>query len=386
MFPRSLDIFKLVAVLILLWGVLGFSSDTSIVVDYGIHPDKIRVVLRSFSNDPIKYKVSSLKDPYGIVVDLQEDVNISEVILPKDFKHKISKQPRGVRIVLIPPEEYPYKVFSLKEPYRIVLDFMKESSNTIVAEAKEMTEAKEPIKVKNNKNSEKKKLHKKVVVVVDAGHGGKDPGAIGYGGIEEKWVNLQIAKYLANYLKKNGRFEVVMTRDGDYYLTLEERVKIAREHKADLFISIHSDAAPGGNPFARGTQVFVLSEESANRKKMQILRNAQYAFALFRDAKDTRALPILSDIAFDITLNESREFAKLLAEQLKRDMGGREITFKGITSGGFAVLKNPGTISILIEAGFITNPEESKKLADQEFQEKLARSIYKAIVRYFYGK
>ncbi len=359
-------------ILLLFWSLLSFADSLSLKVYYGIHKDKIRIVLKSFSNKPIRYKIFSLKDPYRIVIDLKKRVKIKRVILPKGFKYRIGKHPWGVRVVLIPPKEYTYTFFSLKKPYRIVLDLKKGAYKPVIT------------KVKKQKVF-KKKLDKKVIVI-DPGHGGRDPGAIGYKGIKEKWVNLQIARYLAQYLKKDGRFKVIMTRKGDYYVSLGQRVRIARKHKADLFISIHADAAPKGKRWARGTQIFVLSRESANRKKRQIIKDRQYALAIFKDARNSKALPILSDIGFDITINGSRKFAKLLAQQLKKDMGGRQIVFKGIRSRGFAVLKTPGTVSVLIEAGFITNPHEARKLTDRNFQRKFAYSVYKAIVRYFYGK
>ena len=366
----SLNTFKLSVILLFLWTALSFASSVSLKVYYGIHKDKVRVVLKSFSDKPIRYKVFSLKNPYRIVVDLKKHVKIKRVILPKGFKYRVGRHPWGVRLVLIPPKEYPYTFFSLKNPYRIVLDLKKKAYKSTIAQ-------------KSGKKVVKKRLEKKVIVI-DPGHGGKDPGAIGYRGIQEKWVNLSIARYLAEYLRKDGRFKVIMTRYGDYYVSLGNRVKIARKHKADLFISIHADAAPRGKRWARGTQIFVLSKESAKRKKRQLLNNRQYAFAVFRDARNAKAIPILTDIGFEITLNRSREFARLLARQLQKDFGRRHITFKGIRSRGFAVLKTPGTISVLIEAGFITNPYEARKLTDRNFQKKFAYSIYKAIVKYFY--
>ena len=110
------------------------------------------------------------------------------------------------------------------------------------------------------------------MIVIDAGHGGKDPGAIGYGGIREKDVNLAIALLVAEYLKRDGRFKVILTRKGDYFVPLHKRAEIALRNRADLFISIHSDAAPRRNPRAKGTQVFALSYRRAVEKKYQILR------------------------------------------------------------------------------------------------------------------
>ncbi len=366
MFPRSLSTFKLSVLFSLIFFLFAFSRETYLKIYYGVHKDKIRIVLKSLSRKPLKYRVFSLKGPYRIVIDLRERVRIRRVFLPRGFRYRVGKHSWGTRLVIIPKRNYRYTHFTLRKPYRIVLDLKKKSRVRTISR-------------KLLKSFEKK------VVVVDPGHGGKDPGAIGYRRIKEKWVNLRIARYLAEFLRKDGRFKVIMTRYGDYYVSLGERVRIARRHKADLFISIHSDAAPRGKRWARGTQIFVLSRRSAYRKKRELMRNTQYAFAIFRDARNARAIPILSDIGFEITLNRSREFARLLARELKRDMGRRQIIFKGIRSRGFAVLKTPGTISVLVETGFITNPYEARKLTDRNFQRRFAYSLYKAIVKYFYG-
>ena len=364
----NLRTFKVFFLLFLVFLSFTFAGTTTLKIYYGIHKDKFRIVLKSFSNKQIKYEVFSLRNPYRIVIDLKSRVKVRRVILPNGFRYRIGKHKWGTRVVIIPKKRYNYTFFSLKNPYRIVIDLKRDKTVKIATEQK------------------KKILNiKKKVIVIDPGHGGRDPGAIGYRGIKEKWVNLQIARYLAEYLRRDGRFKVIMTRYGDYYISLGRRVRIARKYKADLFISIHSDAAPRGRRWARGTQIFVLSKESAYRKKKELLRNRHYAMAIFRDARSMKAIPILSDIGFEITLNRSRDFARLLARQLRQDMGRRQIIFKGIRSRGFAVLKTPGTISVLIETGFITNPYEARKLTNRNFQKRFAYSIYKAIVKYFYG-
>ncbi len=223
--------------------------------------------------------------------------------------------------------------------------------------------------------------------MVDAGHGGKDPGAIGYGGIREKDVNLAIAKKVAYYLRRDGRFRVILTRKGDYFVPLHRRAEIALRNRADLLISIHSDAAPRRNPRARGTQVFALSYKRAVEKKHQILRNRSYARLVLGEAANIRSglvKRVLADLAIDVTLSESLYFARLLSKEMKRVIG-KDVYFKGINRAGFAVLKTPGIPSVLVETGFITNPSEARKLRDPEFQRKVAWSIYRAIVRYFYG-
>jgi len=332
---------------------------TLVKVRYGIHKDKIRLVLDL--SKPVKYRVFRLEKPYRVVIDIfDKRVKILKIRLPKRFKYKIGNHNWGKRIVIKPPEKFKVRSFILKNPPRLVVDLTKDKKFRF-----------------------KPKFTKKVIVI-DAGHGGKDPGAIGWRGIKEKWVNLQIARYLAYYLRKDGRFKVIMTRWGDYYVPLQKRAQIAIKNKAHLFVSIHADAAPRKKPYARGTQIFALSYRSAAEKKREIIKNRYYAQLLINDGgayyRNTRM--ILTDLAFRVTLEESVKFAKVLARELKRNLK-RDVHFKGIRRAGFAVLKTPGTPSVLIEVGFITNPKEARKLANSRFQKKVAYSIYRAILKYF---
>ncbi len=358
MFPRSLISFSLLLVFLL--GVA--FSYTKVKVRYGVHKDKYRVVLDL--SRKVKYRVFVVEKPYRVVVDiLDRKAKITRVRLPKGFRYKVGRHPWGVRLVINPRKKYSYRAFHLRNPDRIVLDFFK----------------------KSKKRKIKPRLPEKRVIVVDAGHGGKDPGAIGYGGLKEKWVNLRIARYLAYYLRKDGRFKVIMTRKGDYFVPLEKRARIAIKNDADLFISIHADAAPRKNPRARGTQIFALSYRGALKKKKHLMRNKYYAkLVLGEGAYNPKARLILSDLAFDWTLEESEDFARLLALELRRTLK-RQVYFKGIRRAGFVVLKTPGIPSVLIEVGFITNPKEARRLKNPRFQKKVAYAIYRAIVRYFFG-
>ncbi|NPA32229.1 MAG: N-acetylmuramoyl-L-alanine amidase [Aquificae bacterium] len=351
---------KLSVIFLSVFLLLSFAlGKTFVKVRYGVHPDKVRVVLDL--NKHAKYRVFYLKNPYRVVIDvLGKDVRVLKVRLPKGFKYRVGRHPWGRRIVINPPRRYEVRSFKLNNPPRLVVDLLRSKRSYFV------------------------KRTKKKVIVIDPGHGGRDPGAIGYRGLKEKWVNLRIARYLAQYLRRDGRFKVIMTRWGDYYVPLEKRAHIAIKNKAHLFISIHADAAPRKNPRARGTQIFALSHRSALKKKREFARNRYYAQLLLNDGgahyKDTRL--IISDLAFRVTLEESERFARILARELKRNLR-REVHFKGIRRAGFVVLKTPGTPSVLIEAGFITNPREARRLRDPRFQKKLAYSIYKAILRYF---
>jgi len=352
--PRSLIISKVL--LLLVCASLSFPLNF-VKVRYGLHKDKVRVVFDL--QKKTKYRVFVLKRPYRIVIDLLgREVRIKRVRLPKGISYRLGKHSWGRRIVLKPKRRFSVKAFTLSNPHRIVVDLLKDKK----------------IKVKP----------RKFTVVVDAGHGGRDPGAIGWRGLKEKWVNLQIAKYLAYYLKKDGRFKVIMTRRGDYFIPLSERAKIAIKSKANLFISIHSDAAPKRRPYARGTQIFALSYKGARQKKRQMVNDLSYASLIINDGnpRNRKLRVIISDLAFRVTLEESVDFAKILARELRRTLK-REVRFKGIRRANFAVLKTPGIPSVLIETGFITNPYEAKRLRSRNFQRRFAYAVYKAVLRYF---
>jgi len=374
--------------------------------EYGIYEGKIRIVLNL--DRKRDFKVFTLENPRRIVIDIYGERKVGRIRLPVDMRYRIGKHPWGTRVVIIYERDFSLKYFYLRNPDRIVLDIYRED-NGLYAELLKIIgdEAKSPeglaVRIdKKHKVSEKEdpiaNLLKKVrsqpliyeekVIVVDAGHGGKDPGAIGYGGLREKEVNLAIAKRVAEFLRRDGRFKVILTRKGDYFVELYRRAEIALRNRADLFISIHSDAAPRRNPRAKGTQVFALSYKRAMEKKRQILRNRRYAKLVLGDAADIRSgvvKKVLADLAIDVTLTESVYFARLLAKEL-RDVLGKDVYFKGINRAGFAVLKTPGIPSVLVETGFITNPSEAKKLKNPEFQKRVAWAIYRAIVKYFYGE
>ncbi len=375
---------------------------------YGVYEGKIRIVFNlTKSRD---FKIFTLENPRRIVIDVYGERSVSKLSLPVDMRYRVGKHPWGIRIVLYYPRDFSLKYFRLRNPDRIVLDIFREESElytelikiigdeppkekgpkvVVLDEDKRKVKAsKDPILGLIKKARSQPLVYEERVIVIDAGHGGKDPGAIGYGGIREKDINLAIALKVAQYLRRDGRFKVVLTRKGDYFVELYKRAEIALRNRADLFISIHSDAAPRKNPRAKGTQVFALSYERAVEKKRQILRSRRYAKLVLGDAANIKSRVVkrvLADLAIDVTLKESVYFAKILSRELKSVIG-KDVYFKGINRAGFAVLKTPGIPSVLVETGFITNPSEAKKLKNPEFQRKIAWSIYRAIVRYFYGE
>ena len=413
MSPKSLTSFSLFLFLFLLID-LPFGKVTG--TKYGIYDGKIRIVFHLTKKRD--FRVFTLEKPRRIVIDIYGERRVARLNLPSDIKYRVGRHPWGTRIVLYYERNFSLKYFKLRDPNRIVLDIYREDNDLYAEilsilgeEAKDNQEPKVVViddkkPVKKELKSVRKKpeedpiasiiekakaqpvIYEDKVVVIDAGHGGKDPGAIGYGGTKEKHINLAIARKVAEFLRRDGRFRVILTRDRDYFIPLHKRSEIALRNRADLFISIHSDAAPRKNPRARGTQVFALSYKRAVEKKHQILNSRRYAKLVLGNAADIRSgvvKRVLADLAIDVTLTESVYFARLLSNELKKVIG-KDVFFKGINRAGFAVLKTPGIPSVLVETGFITNPHEARKLRSPEFQRKVAWSIYRAIVRYFYGE
>ena len=386
MYQRILIIFSLLF-------CLSFGQVVS--VRYGDYQEKERIVLDF--DQRVDYRVILLEAPKRIVVDVISEKDLS-LRVPKGIAYRVGKHPWGTRIVF-EKDFSSVKAFSLEDPFRIVIDVFKSAGkeDREVKEDDALIAILDPtvLKViqysegtKERVISERKKgaiLTQRRVIVVDAGHGGHDPGAIGYMNIKEKDVNLAIAKKLAEYLSKDGRFRVIMTRKDDTFIPLQERANIALRNRADLFISIHANASPQGiSQHASGTYVFAISSDAAKRKKQQIINNDSYA-KLVLGASDVpvNARRVLADLAMDVTLYESVSFGEKIAKSIARELG-REVEFKGIQRAGFAVLKTPGIPSVLVEAGFITNPDEATLMADRDFQDKFAYAIYRAIVNYFF--
>ena len=228
----------------------------------------------------------------------------------------------------------------------------------------------------------KDRVARLATIVIDAGHGGEDPGARGRGGSHEKDVTLMIAKRLRAMIEQEPGLRVVMTRDSDYYLPLATRVDKARKVKADLFVSIHADAFV--RPDARGSSVFALSERRATSEAARWLakkeNDADLIGGVNLDVKDRYLAQTLLDLSQTATISDSLK----LGRQVLSELGAINTLHKPqVEQASFAVLKSPDVPSILVETAFISNPEEEMRLNDDAYQDKLARAILNGIKRYF---
>lgn len=221
-----------------------------------------------------------------------------------------------------------------------------------------------------------------VVIAVDAGHGGEDPGARGRRGTHEKDVTLAIARKLKTMIDQEPNLRAVLTRDGDYFIPLHHRVEKARRVNADLFVSVHADAFV--KPNARGSSVFALSERGATSSAAKWLAKRENAADLIGgvnlDVQDPYLKMTLTDLSFTAQINDSLKLAKAVLSQLGEI---NALHTARVEQAGFAVLKAPDVPSILVETAFISNPDEEKKLKDQTYQEQMAEAILSGIKRYF---
>lgn len=221
----------------------------------------------------------------------------------------------------------------------------------------------------------------KKVIVLDPGHGGKDPGAIGYSGMYEKNITLSMGKELKAMLDKTGKYKVYLTRSTDKFIPLRDRVKIARKYKADLFISLHADSTK--NRRAKGLSVYTLSETASDKEAAALAERENKAdviagLNLVEHSKEVS--DILINLAQRETMNRSSEFATFMVQEMRDEAKLVNDTHR---FAGFAVLKAPDVPSVLLEMGYLSNRVEERLLKQQSYRKKLAAATTRAINRYF---
>lgn len=222
----------------------------------------------------------------------------------------------------------------------------------------------------------------KPLIIIDPGHGGIDPGAIASNGLQEKDIVLSLAKALKKELEQSGQYRVLMTREKDVFIKLADRVKFAREAGGDLFISVHADSV--GNPDVRGASLYTLSEKAsdAQTEKLAARENkADLIAGIDLSVEDQDVANILVDLAMRDTMNQSKFLAGKLVKTLPSN--GLNLLERPHRSAGFAVLKAPDIPSILIEAGFMSNNTEAKRLNTPEHRSRFAKSLHRGIDAYF---
>ena len=228
---------------------------------------------------------------------------------------------------------------------------------------------------------EPKHRGKKHVVIIDPGHGGVDPGTVGISGIYEKHITLSMARELKRQLQQTGRFKVLLTHDRDIFVQLRDRVRMARDAKAELFISVHADTVR--NKSIKGPAVYTLSEKSSDREAQELAEKENKA-DLIAGVDLTHETPEVTNILIDLaqreSMNQSARFATMMIKQLKRKTKVLRNTHR---FAGFAVLKAPDIPSVLLEMGFLSNPQDERALRSSRYRAQLASAVTKAVGDYF---
>jgi N-acetylmuramoyl-L-alanine amidase len=358
-------------------------------------PDHTRVVFDT-SGAVTPAKVFSLQNPDRLVIDIPaaQASTAVESATATGLVTGVRAAKNGnstLRIVLELKQSVNPRTFSLKPNdkygHRLVVDLYETDSNAGVVKAVVVKNA-----VAGNAVPEKPVVKKSVadnpaalrdlVIAIDAGHGGNDPGAKGRRGTQEKTVVLAIARKLAALVEKEPGMRPVLIRDGDYYIGLRQRIDKARKHNADLFISIHADAFRDQR--AHGSSVFVLSSRGASSEMGRWLADqenaADLAGGVSLDDKDDLLAEVLLDLSQSATIEASHEVAANMLGGLKR-LG--KMHKSSVQRAGFVVLKSPDIPSILVETAFISNPQEENNLLSTAHQQKLAQAMLTGIRDYF---
>jgi len=343
-------------------------------------PDHARVVLDL--TEPVQYESSSQENPPQLHLELK-DVSLSiprkDLEVNDPFLMKISiidLKKKRVKLIFHQKKPLNVNVFTLKpyqdKPHRLVID--------LVDLAQEKKDQEDRQKQKEIKQKETK------IVVIDPGHGGEDPGAVGRGRTMEKDVVLKIARKVIQHLNPHKEFHPFLTRNGDYFIPLEQRVKIAREYGADLFVSIHADAS--FNPQARGSSVYCLSLSGATDEAARVLAHKEnmsnvLGGAFLRPASLSRD-PNLNQILLDLMQNNSMKESFRLAETILDEIKEVNSTkFPYYRQANFVVLRAPDIPSVLVETAYLSNKEDERLLNQNEFQDKMARSLTDSIRKFF---
>ncbi|CNI99007.1 AMIN domain-containing protein [Yersinia mollaretii] len=380
---------------------VGFAASSHIIA-VRVWPSSTYTRVTLESNTPLKYRQFALKNPDRIVVDI-EDVHLDSVL--KEISSQVQsgdpylKQARvgqfdknTVRLVLELKQSISPQLFTLK-PFakfrnRLVVDLYPEQGSTSIEDDPLLALLEDYNKgnVERNLPAETPKVGKAgrdrpIVIMLDPGHGGEDPGAIGRNKTREKDIVLQIARRLRALIQKEANMRVFMTRNEDVFIPLKVRVAKARKQRADLFISIHADAFT--SQAARGSSVFALSTKGATSTAARFLAQTQNEadqIGGVSKSGDRYLDHTMIDLLQTATINDSLKFGK---EVLNRMGKINKLHKNRVDQAGFAVLKAPDIPSILVETAFISNLEEERKLRTSHFQQQVAESIFAGIKAYF---
>jgi len=339
-------------------------------------PDYTRLVIDL--SEAAEHQLITLKNPDRLVIDLV-DVDLKTTLEKLDLSktpiaaiRHAARNKTDLRIVLDLNNSVSPKSFTLKanEKYgnRLVVD--------LYGKAKSVSKTVDKILERKNR---------KIIIAIDAGHGGEDPGALGPKKVLEKTVALQISKKIEKLFDQNTYFEGVLIRTGDYYVGHRKRMAIAHKKGADFFISVHADAFTDLS--VNGASVYALSTKGATSEAARYLASKENradliggASTLSLDDKDDVLAGVLLDLSMNETLRRSLEAGKYVLNSMGRVI---KLHKKRVEQASFLVLKSPDIPSLLVETGYISNPREAGKLSSESHQRKIAQAIFDGLVDYY---
>ncbi|MEH6548738.1 MAG: N-acetylmuramoyl-L-alanine amidase [Pseudomonadales bacterium] len=336
-------------------------------------PDHTRLVLDL--SGPVEHKIITLANPHRVVIDIPAtsllagfgDLRLANTTITQIRSGVRNK--RDLRLVLDMKQQVKPRSFMLKASGknndRLVVDLYDADSGEATFQVAPAASIKRDI-----------------IIAIDAGHGGEDPGALGPGKLQEKKVVLAIARKVAADLKKKPGYKPVLIRNGDYYVGLVQRRDLARKHQADLFISVHADAF--SSPKAKGSSVYALSQRGATSASARFLAQKENSADLVGGVSLSDKDDVLAGVLFDLSMTASLDASLMVGREILEEMDQISKLHKNhVEQAGFAVLKSPDIPSILVETGFISNPTEARLLNTASYQQKMAKSIVDGLVDYF---
>lgn len=336
-------------------------------------PDHTRIVFDL--TGPADHNLIVLSNPGRIVLDLKDTqlrTDLADLTLAKTPVQRIRTGVRegdDLRVVL--------EVSAAVNPRSFSLQANEQAGDRLVLDLYDQEAKVAPVR-----KSVKQSAKRDIVIAIDAGHGGEDPGALGPRRVREKDVVLAIARELSKLLQADSGFQPTLIRSGDYYVSLKGRRDLARKRQADLFVSIHADAFKRKE--ANGASVYALSTRGASSTAARYLAQRENAADLVGGVSLSDKDDVLAGVLADLSMTSTLDTSLKLGDKVLRNVDNVAKLHKdNVEQAGFAVLKSPDIPSILVETGFISNPGESKKLATSSYQKKMARAIHRGIRDWF---
>lgn len=366
-----------ISLFIILFSAVAFGEDKTTLYDfrYWSAPDHTRIVIDKEEDTLFNIQTS---DNY-VIISFDDAEVLSETFSNIFFKDnriekvRIKREKSTIKLIVQVGKKFNVKHFTLNpnskyKHHRLVVDII--DSETEIT--KKIIESDESPSLRNQK-----------IILIDAGHGGEDPGAVGRNKSLEKNVNLAIAKKLVGLINKNKDFNAVLSRSGDYYVPLTKRLTIAQEQNVSMFISIHADSVESIS--AKGASVYTLSEKGNNSKLARQLEESQNVVDQFGGVETVIDNDqFLKNILTDYSRKDKEKQSFQLAQEIISELGKVGPIHKKLPQkANFVVLKSPSIPSVLVETAFISNPTQEKRLTNKNQQQKIAQSIYKGIVSFY---